>query len=243
MFDLTVIDSAIIIILLFGALIGFKRGIIKSAISFIGLIIVLVLAFTLKNSLSEFMYTHLPFFNIGGDFAGVTILNILIYETIAFLILAILFGVVLRLIVAFTGIIEKILDLTIILGFFSKLFGLIFGFVETYIILFVIIYASYNFTNLSNYIDEGVLTSRMLNSTPILSSTVANESKSIKEINALQNTCKANNHECNIDALDIMLKYNVLKPETAEKLINSGKININGAMEIVNKYKGENNNA
>lgn len=241
MFNFTVIDSATIIMLLFGALIGFKRGIIKSAISFIGLIIVLILAFSLKNPLSEFMYTHLPFFNIGGDFAGVTILNILIYETIAFLILAILFGVVLRLIIAFTGIVEKILDLTIVLGFFSKILGLIFGFVETYVIIFVILFVSYNFTNLSNYIDEGKLTSRILNSTPILSDTISKESKSIKEIMALQDTCKNDSHECNLNALDIMLKYEVLKPSTAVKLINENKINISGAMDIVAKYEGGNN--
>src|SRR5574344_513625 len=112
--NLTVVDSAVIIILLFGALLGFKRGIIKSAVSFIGILIVIVLAFSLKNSLSEFLYTHLPFFNIGGNFAGITVLNILIYETIAFLILAIIFGTILGLIVKLTGIIEKILDLPIV---------------------------------------------------------------------------------------------------------------------------------
>ena len=237
MFNLTVIDSAVIIILLFGALIGFKRGIIKSAVSFIGLIIVLVLAFTLKNPLSEFMYTHLPFFNIGGAFAGVTILNILIYEIIAFLILVVLFGTILKLVVMVTGIVEKILDLTIILGFFSKIAGLIFGFVETYVIIFFTLFICYNFTNISNYIDEGTITSRILNSTPVLSGSISAENKSIKEIMALENECSSNKSECNMDALDIMLKYNVLKPDVAEKLINSGKVNINGALDIVNKYK------
>lgn len=237
MFNLTVIDSAVIIILLFGALIGFKRGIIKSAISFIGLIIVLILAFTLKNPLSEFMYTHLPFFNIGGTFAGVTILNILIYEVIAFLILAVIFGTVLKLVVMLTGIVEKILDLTIILGFFSKIAGLIFGFLESYVIIFFILFISYNFTNISNYIDEGTITSRILNSTPVLSNTIVAENSSIKEIMNLEDECSNNKNECNLDTLDIMLKYNVLKPEIAEKLINENKVNINGALDIVNKYK------
>ncbi len=36
------------------------------------------------------------YFNIGGAFAGVTILNILIYEIIAFLILVVLFGTILK---------------------------------------------------------------------------------------------------------------------------------------------------
>ena len=54
---------------------------------------------------------------------------------------------------------------------------------------------------------------------------------------ALEDECSNNKNECNMDALDIMLKYNVLKPDVAEKLINSGKVNINGALDIVNKYK------
>src|SRR5574344_2057121 len=106
MFNLTVIDSAVIIFLLFGAILGFKRGIIKSAVSFIGIIIVIILAFILKNPLSEFMYTHLPFFNIGGNFAEITVLNILVYEALAFLILCIIFGTILKLVVVFTGLVE-----------------------------------------------------------------------------------------------------------------------------------------
>lgn len=238
--NLSVIDSAIIIFLLFGALIGFKRGVIKSLVSFVGLIVVLVLAFNLKDPLSEFMYTHLPFFNIGGIFSGVTVLNVLVYEIIAFLILVTLFGTILKVIVVMTGLVEKILDLTIVLGFASKVCGLVFGFVETYIILFFTVYICYNFTGISNYIDEGVITSRMLNSTPILSESIKNENSTMKEIMALQNECHDNNKECSLDALDIMLKYGVLKPNAAVKLINEGKINIDGAMDIVLKYGGNN---
>src|SRR5574344_1572013 len=193
---LTVIDSAVIVFLLFGALLGFKRGIIKSAVSFVGILIVIGLSFSLKNSLSEFLYTHLPFFNIGGSFAGISILNVLIYETIAFLLLAILFSTVLGLVIKLTGIIEKILDLTIVLGFFSKILGLLFGFVTTYIIIFAILFVCYNFTDFSNYIAEGNITSRILDSTPILTNSIDSENKTIKEIMNLKDECGDNKNEC-----------------------------------------------
>ena len=69
------------------------------------------------------MYEKLPFFNFGGIFKGVTVLNILIYELIAFfVVLAVLF-VLLRIFTFFSFMIEKILDLTIILGIPSKILG------------------------------------------------------------------------------------------------------------------------
>ena len=83
---ISIVDSIILILLLFGAIIGFKTGVIKSAVSVLGTILIIYLAFVLKNPISEFMYLHLPFFNFSGDLAGVTVLNILIYEGLAFLI-------------------------------------------------------------------------------------------------------------------------------------------------------------
>ena len=45
-------------------------------------------------------------------------------------------------------------------------------------------------------------------------------------------------NEFNKETLDIVLKYEILKPETAEKLVNSGKLKITNANEVINKYKG-----
>ena len=82
----TIIDIIILLFLLMGALIGFKRGIIQSATIFLGIIFVIILSYYLKNPLSKLMYTYLPFFEFSGALKGVTVLNILIYEAIAFLV-------------------------------------------------------------------------------------------------------------------------------------------------------------
>lgn len=235
------VDIIIIIILIFGALAGLKKGIIKSIVSFVGLIIVFVAAFYFKNALSEFLYTNLPFFKFGGDFANLSLINIIIYEVIAFLILVIIFGLILKLIVAVTGLVEKVLDLTIVLGFISKLLGLIFGLFETYFILFILLFLLNCLPATNNYIEESYLGQRILNSSPIISKSFANENNAINEFSELAKECNdSNSYECNIKSLDILLKYGVLKPETAEKLINDGKININGALDIVKNYEGGN---
>ena len=117
----TIVDAIIILFLLMGALIGFKRGVIQSATMFLGIIFVIILAYYLKNPLSEFMYTHFPFFEFSGALKGVTVLNILIYEAIAFLIVFFVLDAILQIAIRATGILEKILKFTIILGIPSKI--------------------------------------------------------------------------------------------------------------------------
>src|SRR5574344_1020632 len=117
MCTLTIIDAVFIVFLLFGAAMGFTRGFIKSAVSFIGTIVVFGLAFYLKNPVSEFLYTNLPFFSFGGALEGVSVLNIIIYELIAFLLVVTILEIILKLIVMLSGVLEKILNMTIVLGF------------------------------------------------------------------------------------------------------------------------------
>ena len=71
------LDIIIIMIILFGAIVGFKRGIIKQSVITVGMILVLILSFILKNPVSSIMYEHLPFFSFGGLFENLAVLNIL----------------------------------------------------------------------------------------------------------------------------------------------------------------------
>ena len=66
-----------IIFILIGAIAGFKAGFFRKTVDFVGMIIVIVLSFYLKNYVSYFMYTFLPFFNFSGAFSGLEVINIL----------------------------------------------------------------------------------------------------------------------------------------------------------------------
>ena len=80
------VDVLIIIFILIGGALGWKRGVIKEAASALGIVLITVLSFIFKNPLSIILYENLPFFKFGGIFKGVTVLNIALYELIAFLI-------------------------------------------------------------------------------------------------------------------------------------------------------------
>ena len=76
---MNIVDTIILLGLFLGAVTGFVRGFFKQTVIFLGTILVVVLAFLIKNPLSTIMYQNLPFFKFGGIYAGVTSLNIILY--------------------------------------------------------------------------------------------------------------------------------------------------------------------
>ena len=86
--NINLVDAIILLIILLGGIIGFKEGVIKKLTSVIGLVIVVILSFMLKNHLSVIFYENLPFFNLWGAFKGIQVLNIVFYEMLAFLIIS-----------------------------------------------------------------------------------------------------------------------------------------------------------
>ena len=120
--------------------IGFKEGAIKKATSIVGLILVVVISFVLKNHLSALFYENLPFIDFWGVFKGIQVLNIVFYETIAFLLIASVLMLVYRVLLGLTGLIEKILKATVILSIPSKILGFFVGILESYIWVYIILF-------------------------------------------------------------------------------------------------------
>ena len=77
---MNIVDIVILIFILFGGLIGWKQGFTKSLVNCVGYILIIVIAFVLKNPISEFFMMYLPFFDFFGLIKGLTVLNIALYE-------------------------------------------------------------------------------------------------------------------------------------------------------------------
>lgn len=235
-----VVDAIIILLILAGAVVGFKRGFTSQLISFIGIFVVVIFSFILKNPISIFLYEHFPFFPFGGVLKGVTVLNIALYEFIAlFLVMSILF-IILRVLIFATVIIEKILKFTIILGIPSKILGAILGVVESFVWIFIIMYIInlpvFNFSavNTSKYKDT------ILNKTPILSAFADDSIKIMEEFIDLKSkyNSEPNATEFNKETLDLFLKYNVITISSVDKLIEKGKLKIdNVEYDVLQCYR------
>ncbi len=221
---ITIVDALIVICLILGIMSGMRRGMIKEIVLLVGLIISLVISFALRTPIATFMYETLPFFSFHGDYSGVTILNILLYEAIAFLIIFSLIYLVLRIILKITGIIESILKATIILGFFSKIGGAILGFIEAYVIVFIVLFImSQPFINI-DIINNSIVVQKILDSTPIMSSTIKDTRQAIGEVYELTEEYRTDKKKFNEETIKLFLKYNIITEENVEILRKKGKI-------------------
>ena len=235
--NINLVDAIILLVILLGGVIGFKEGVIKRLTSVVGLIIVVILSFTLKNNLSYLFYENLPFFDLWGAFKGIQVLNILFYEMLAFIIISSVLTLVYRVVLGLTGIIEKILKATIILSIPSKILGFIVGLFENYIwvylFLFVLTLPVFNIAA----INESKLATGILEKTPILSKytdktlDIYNDMYSI-----IDNRQNKSNTEVNEEAMDLMLKYEIITPKSARKLIDRNKVSVNDD-SFISKYE------
>ncbi len=221
---MNILDAVIITILIVGVLGGMSRGLIKQAVLLIGLVVCLIFAFSLRTPIATFMYEYLPFFKFGGLFSGVSIINILLYELIAFLIIFSLLYLVLRILLKITGIIEKILDMTIILGFFSKIGGGIVGFIEAYILVFVFLFVfSQPFIRVTG-LDSSKVGNFILDKTPVMSSAIEDTRKAINEVYTLTTKYKNDKNKLNQETIKLFIKYDIITEENVQKLREKGKL-------------------
>ena len=233
-----IVDAVILLVIIgFGAL-GLKRGFFNETISFVGFILVVILSFMLKNKLSIILYENLPFFSFGGIFKGVTAINIILYEVLAFIIVFIILLILLKIITFITKVIEKILKATVILAIPSKILGAVIGLIEGFIIVFIGLYI----LNLPIF-DAKILSNSkyktaILDKTPILSNYVSYSGDVIKEFTDLKDKYdKAPNAKAfNYETLDLFLKYDIVTVDSVKKLDERGKIKVNDLDTLLNKY-------
>ena len=221
---MSLLDALIIVFLIVGILGGLRRGFIRSIVSLIGLVVILVLSYYLKNPVATFLYKHLPFFKFNGLIKGVSVINILLYELIAFLVVFCILYLILRIIIKITGIIESLLKATIILGFISKILGGLVGLIEAYIIIFILLFVtSQPFLRFRGW-EESKIAPFILDHTPIMSSAVSNTRKAVSDVYILSEKYKSDSKEFNDKAIELFIKYEVITEENANYLREKGKI-------------------
>lgn len=225
---MNVVDVIIIALLILGGVAGFKAGVIKKLTDFIGMFVVIILAFYLKNYISVIMYENLPFFNFFGLINGIDALNILLYEVIAFLVIFIALLFVLKVVLMLTGLVEKILKATVILSIPSKLLGIVVGVIEMYVYLFLILVIVSLPIFDSSFLKDSKMNNFILNNTPVLSGV----SEEIIDIygdvyNIIDNRKNKANEQLNEEILKVLIDKKVVTKESVKKLVDKNKIHIN----------------
>ena len=233
------VDILIVIFIFIGGILGWKRGVVKEACSALGIVLITILSFIFKNPLSIILYENLPFFKFGGIFKGVTVLNIALYELIAFLIVFSILMIVWRLVMFASGIVQKIIDMTIILGLPSKILGFFIGLVEYYLISFIVIYILVlPIFSVKEVVDSNYA-NIILEKTPLISNMFGEKMEFLDEFVSLKERYKNTDSatQFNYDTLDLFLKYDIIDINSAKKLREKNKLKIDGIDNLLKKYE------
>lgn len=232
---MNIIDAAIIVLFMVGFLIGFGRGAIKQAVTLIGFILVLILSYLFKGYVANFCFRRFPFIDF-KYFGAVSVVNIIFYEVISFLITLSVLILVLKIIVGISGIIEKILKATIILGAVSKIIGGILGIIEMYFIIFVLLFFfSQPFMRVTG-VENSQLGDSILNNTPILTNKVKGYVVVAHDIYNMKDELFDKDFEYN--SIEKLLKYKVVDAKSLKILKSRGKLKFDGLDKLIKKYGG-----
>ena len=181
----------------------------------------------LKGPLSIYLYTNLPFFDLGGFFEGLSVLNVIIYELIAFIILWVLFSIILGILAKVFKLEKLLMTIVAKLRLPNKILGGIFGFLEMYLFVYFFVLIAMFFANFNNYDMDDRLASYVFK-TPLLYETFSPTYGALEDIIEIADAYKNNNDKISLneDAIDILIEYNILDQETVDLLVNNGKLDV-----------------
>ena len=222
---ISLVDAIIILLILMGGIVGYKNGFIKEGMQFVGMLFIVIVSFLLKDSLMVLLYENLPFFNFFGFIKGISAINILFYQLIAFLIIFLALTFILKVLIVITGFIEWMLKLTVFLKIPSKILGIFVGVLEFYVYTFIILYVlNMPVFNLS-YVADSKYGEAILNNTPILSTMVDDTVKAYSDVwKIIKDKYDMTNAEVNTLVLVKLLDNKLITVDSAKKLVDANKI-------------------
>ena len=238
---MNILDIGMILWILMFGIVGWKKGVIKTSVSFIGMIIIFLISFAFKESLGNFFCKYFPFFSFGGSLKGIVSISILIYQLIAFFIIfGFLFGIY-NILLKVTGIIQKLVNFTIILLLPSKIGGFIIGILEGWLTIFLFLLVIMVPLKDNSLFLESQLIDKVIYHTPILANSTKSITASITEVYHLTDQVshhKITSNEANLKIIDVMLKDKIVRKKTIEQLIVLDKLKkIHGIDKILKQYE------
>lgn len=225
-----IVDIILGVVIILGTLYGAKKGLIKTVVGFIGLLAILILSYSLKTPIANFLIDNLPFFDFGGKLANLTSLNILLYNVISFIVVFVVLYCLLNVILSLTGFIDTLLKFTVIWIIPSKIGGAIVGLLETVVYLFLILFilAQFNVTN--SFIHDSKISNFILNNTPVLRVYLGNAKDAAMDIYAAVEEFakeeKIDTTNLNLKILQIEINNGLLTKDKANDLIQTGKLKL-----------------
>lgn len=237
---LNIFDVGIILLLIMFLIVGFKNGVIREAFALIGIIAVFILSFVFKGLLGNLMCIILPFFKLSGVIEGFSVINILIYQIIAFMLVFAILLTIYEIFLKISKFIQKLVNLTIILILPSKILGAVVSLIKGVIVLFAVFIVLMIPLKNSELFTGSTMVNQILYKTPILSQSSNNYINTVEEIYNLAEKVsnkKISTNDANLELLDMMLKHKIVNKSTVESLVKLHKLDdVNNIETVLQKY-------
>ena len=237
---LNIFDVGIILLLIMFLIVGFKNGVIREAFALIGIIAVFILSFVFKGLLGNLMCIILPFFKLSGVIEGFSVINILIYQIIAFMLVFAILLTIYEIFLKISKFIQKLVNLTIILILPSKLLGAVVSLIKGVIVLFAVFIVLMIPLKNSELFTGSTMVNQILYKTPMLSQSSNNYINTVEEIYNLAEKVsnkKISTNDANLELLDMMLKHKIVNKSTVESLVKLHKLDdVNNIETVLQKY-------
>ena len=220
-----VVSIFVILIIISDIIDGYKKGFLESGVKFLKTLVAMLIAYFCKAPLSKYMYLNLPFFQLEGIFKGVSSLNVIIYEIIAFFVIFALVLLIINIVSAILKLDEKVLRLVSIIGVPNKIMGAVINGLKSIVLLYFGLSLFFVGANFMKW-DVGESLGTYIVEMPLLKNTFGNILDSCNEITdlAVEYENIQDKEELNNKSIDILLEYDIISEENLELLIESGKI-------------------
>lgn len=256
-----VVEIVLLALLALGTYLGYRKGLLKSLVGFVGLVTIVIISYALKTPLAEFLIDLMPFFDFGGDLAELSALNILMYNIVAFIIIFVLLYCILNIILSLTGFIDTLLKYTVIWVIPSKIGGAVVGFLETWVFIFLAVFVMSQFSVTHNFVHDSFVGSLILDNTPVVGKVVRGYTQDVikldengkemvnkqgEKITEVYSTAEFIYHaidnfpseqhqtkeELNLYILQLLVNNNFVTAEKSQELMDIGKIELKDVMIV-----------
>lgn len=221
-----VVDIIIVALLALGGYLGWKAGILKTLVRFVGLVAITILAFTFKSYLAKFLLGIIPFSDFGGIFEGIYSINIFLCNGIAFLVIFILLYCLLNIIISVTGFIDTLLKFTVIWILPSKILGSVVGVLEGWVFVLVALVGLSQFTFTTNMVYESNIAPVMMKYTPVVGKLARGTAESMNDVYKILKEAPKDTDRSNLDlrVLQEAISAGIITTGEATELIDTGKL-------------------
>ncbi|MBQ3469116.1 MAG: CvpA family protein [Bacilli bacterium] len=208
---MNIFDIVIIILLVLGGIIGFKRGVIKEVIGLVCFILAFIIAYLLKDFVAGIIINNISGLN--------SVTSIIAYKLVTFLVLFILVLILSRIILKLGNIVDKLVKATVILEIPSKILGFIVGVIKYYLVIFVALLVVSVFSIYNEQFNESHLAPKILDNTPFLSGVTSKIRHTINDIKNIDENVKKEE-----DVVKALIDNKLITKKDLENLTKNNKI-------------------